>query len=348
MNLRNPGFQESDVKMTNDVSLVTGGAGFIGRHIVAQLVESGETVRVFDVNPGVQPFPDGVEVVQGSVLDQKQVEDAMAGVRFVYHLAADPNLWARDKSTFYNTNFEGTFRVLDAARDARVEKIIHTSTESVLKGVGAGNSPINEDSAMPQLRDMPGSYCRSKYQAEQLALEAANNGAPVVVVYPTLPIGPGDWKLTPPTQMIQGFLSGAYPAFLRCDLNLVPVEDLARGHILAAHHGKIGERYILCGQNTSLSELLGILERLTGNRMPTQHIPYWLAYSVGAISEFVADHFTGKAPMAPLAGVRLARWPSIFQSTKAENELGYSAGSMEAAIGRAIDWLYTAGLVHSR
>ena len=334
--------------MADDISFVTGGAGFIGRHLVRQLVEQGEHVRVLDIDCGSEPLPKGTEVVEGSVLDAPLLRKMMRGARRVYHLAADSNLWARNKASFHQTNFEGTRTVLQAAHVAGVERVVYTSTETILKGNAKMDGPIHEDVRLPGLNNMPGAYCKSKFLAERAALEAASAGLPVVVVNPTLPVGPGDWKLTPPTRMLQGFLTGTFPAYLQCQLNLVPVEDVARGHILAAEKGRIGERYILSGENVMLSQLLMILERLTGQDMPKHCIPYWLALLTGAVNEFVSDHFTHKPPTAPLAGVQLARSSSMFQSIKAQTELGFEAGSLDAALIRAIAWLSRSEFLEAR
>lgn len=334
--------------MTGDISFVTGGAGFIGRHLVRQLVEQGEHVRVLDIDCSPEPLPKETEVVKGSVLDAPVLRKMMRGARRVYHLAADPNLWARNKVSFYQTNFEGTRAVLQAAHVAGVERIVHTSTESILKGNAKTDGSIHGDVHLSGLSNMPGAYCKSKYLAERAAFEAASAGLPVVVVNPTLPIGPGDWKLTPPTRMLQGFLTGTFPAYLQCQLNLVPVEDVARGHVLAAEKGRVGERYILSGEDVAFSQFLMMVERLTGQAMPKHCIPYWLAFVTSAVNEFVSDHFTHKPPTAPLAGVQLARSSSKFQSIKAQTELGFKAGSLEAALVRAIAWLSGSGFLKAQ
>ena len=334
--------------MANDISFVTGGAVFIGRHLVHQLVESGEHVRVLDIDCSPEPLPKGTEVVEGSVLNTPLLRKMMRGARRVYHLAANPNLWARDKASFHQTNVEGTLAVLKAAQGAGVERVIYTSTESILKGNAKTDGPIHEDVRFPGLSDIPGAYCKSKFLAERAAFDAASAGLPVIVVNPTIPVGPGDWKLTPPTRMLQGFLTRMFPAYLQCQLNLVPVEDVARGHILAAEKGRIGKRYILGGQNVMLSHLLMTMESLTGQTMPKRRVPYWLALITGAVNELVSDHITRLPPTAPLAGVQLVRSPSTFQSVKARTELGFEAGPLDAALARAIAWLSESGLLEAR
>ena len=334
--------------LTDGMTLVTGGAGFVGRHLVRRLVERGQRVRLLDVDLGLPPLPAGAEIIEASILDAPRLEAAMAGVEVLYHLAADPNLWARDKDSFHRTNCEGTRAVLDAARAAGVRRIVYTSTETILRGTAATATPIDEDVAAPDIGYMPGPYCRSKFLAERVALDAARAGLPVVVVNPTLPVGPGDWRLTPPTRMIRGYLIGAFSAYLEFWLNLVPVEDLARGHILAAERGRVGERYILGGENMRLSELLAALEQLSGRAMPKRRVPYWLALLTGVACELVADHLTRRPPPAPLAGVRLARAPTIFRSDKARNDLGYAPGSVAEALAREVDWLNEAGFLDGR
>jgi dihydroflavonol-4-reductase len=327
--------------MTARLNLVTGGAGFIGRHLVRHLLERDERVRVLDLacDP---PLPPEAEMVIGSVADPAAVRKAMAGAGRVYHLAANPNLWACDKDEFDRTNRRGTEVVLEAARREGVERVVHCSTESILKD--GGGAPIDERAA-PRLDDMPGPYCRSKYLAERAALAAAADGLPVVVVNPTLPVGPGDHLLTPPTRMLLLFLNGRSLFYLDCAFNMVDVRDVALGHILAAERGQSGERYILGGTNLRAAELLRQLEELTGLAMPRRVIPYPLALAVGAISETLADHVTGRPPVAPLAGVRLAANPMTFDNSKAVRELGFSCRPLAESLADEVTWLAGRGLL---
>ncbi|MBI2255659.1 MAG: NAD-dependent epimerase/dehydratase family protein [Proteobacteria bacterium] len=309
------------------LSLVTGGCGFMGRHLVSLLSARGERVRVLDLRDWPQspdlPVPANVELRQGSIRDRAVLTRAMAGVDRVFHLAANPNLWAADPATFHEVNYEGTCRVLDAAAEAKVARFVYTSTESILKNINAPRASQNaliDEKVRHTVNDVPGPYCRSKFRAEEAAQAAANGGMPLVIVNPTMPIGPGDFLLTPPTKMILGFLNGTTPAYLDCDFNLVDGRDAALGHFLAAEHGRIGERYILGHENLSLGRLLKELEGLTGLSMPKRKVPYWLAYVSALVSEGAAN-ITKKPPMAPLTGVRLARSSMAFDCSKAQREL---------------------------
>jgi len=317
-------------------NLVTGGAGFIGAHLVRLLRSRGEQVKVLDIAAPPADFAAlDVEMIEGSILDHGVVGDAMADATRVFHLAADPNLWARDKSRFAEVNLGGTRVVLAAAERAGVDRLVYTSTESIVKGRRVGDGPATEDFSVTE-DDMPGPYCRSKFLAERAAREAAARGLPVVIVNPTLPIGPGDGKLTPPSRMLLDFLNGKNPAYLDFEMNMIDVRDAARGHVLAAERGRIGERYILGGENVSLRRVLAMVEELTGLSMPSRRVPYVVAWCTAVVSEFVADHITGRPPRAPLTGVRLARTRMVFDSTKTRRELGLEPRPVIDALADAI------------
>lgn len=326
-------------------SLVTGGGGFIGSHVVKFLQEEGDTVRVLEL-PDV-PLSSSVEVVRGSICDNDIVRKALKGVHRVYHLAANPNLWTAKKSDFHRVNFGGTQTIFAEVAKQDIEVIVYTSTESISFGNARWYSPI--DVAVKRtLKEMPGPYCRSKFLAEQEAFKAAERGLPVVVVAPTLPVGPGDRLITPPTRMILDFLNRNTPAYLDFGFNMVDVRDVAKGHILAAEKGQIGERYILGNENLTLGELLRRIEEITGLAMPKRRIPYWLALMTGGISEFIADYVTHRSPRATLTGVRLARNEMYFDSTKAVSELGFPQHSVRTALADEIEWLLNSGLIIRR
>ncbi len=328
--------------MSSGHSLVTGGGGFIGSHLVKQLLEEGETVKVLEL-PNVE-LPSDVEVVRGSICDPDTVCKALKGVRHLYHLAANPNLWANDKEEFQRVNFEGTCTIFEEAAKHDLERIVYTSTESIL--TGSSNIDVSVDSEVKRkVNEMPGPYCRSKFLAEQEAFKAAHKGQPVVIVAPTLPIGPGDKRLTPPTRMILDFINGETPAYLNCGLNIVDVRNVARGHILAAKHGRDGERYILGNENLFLSELLRRIEEITGFSMPKIRVPYWVALAAGAVCEFTSDHITHIPPRAPMNGVRLTRRPMFFNCDKAIHELGFLQTSIKQALADEVEWLTKQGLV---
>ncbi len=327
------------------LDLVTGGAGFIGRHLVQLLHERGRQVRVLDIDPG-NDFPSDIEVIHASVTDAGAVEHALTGVANLYHLAGNPNLWTPRKTDFARVNVLGTRTVLEAASRSPLNRIIVTSTESILTACRMSRlRGYVDESVEGTVDEMPGPYCRSKFLAEQEALTAARNGQPVIVVNPTLPIGPGDRRLTPPTRMVLGFLNGRFPAYLDCMLNFIDVHDVALGHVLAAERGQIGERYILGGENVRLSTLLAWLERISGVRMPRIHVPYLVALGFAAVEEFLADTVTGHTPAAPLTGVRLSKHPIEFHCTKAVRVLGFSPRPLVHALHSATSWLVAQGLV---
>ena len=328
------------------LNLVTGGCGFIGRHLVEQLAARGERVRVLDLRP-IPGQPQGVEQVIGSITDPAAVARAMEGCERVFHLAANPNLWAPDPKSFDAVNHQGTRRVLEGARKAGVQRFVYTSTESILKSYRApaqSSRALIDETVVLTLDDMPGPYCRSKFLAEEAAREAARDGLPVVIVNPTMPIGPGDDLLTPPSRMILGYLNGETPAYLDCEFNLVDARDVAAGQILAAERGRVGERYILGNVNLRLGMLLAKLQRMTGLSMPRTRIPYAVALVSALVCEGLSN-VTRKPPVAPLNGVRLARTSMAFDCSKARSELGWSCRTLEQSLHEAIQWMSGQGLI---
>lgn len=317
---------------------MTGGCGFIGRHLVAKLVEQGRPVRVLDP---AEPdgLPPAVRVVRGSVTDRRAVDGAMNGVHSVYHLAGIAHFWTPKKGDLDLVNRRGTEIVLESAGAHSVKRVVHCSTESILLPKRTGASAAIDESATPALDDMPGPYTRSKYLGEKAALNAAGNGLDVVVVNPTVPIGRGDRNMTPPAAMIALFLEGNSPFFLDCVLNLVDVRDLADGIARAGARGRSGERYILGGENMPLRKLLPILAGVSGRPMPKRAIPAPLALAAGTVSEWISDRVTGKAPIATREGVMVALRSAPFDSTKARRELGYAPRPIEGALRDAVAWL---------
>lgn len=330
--------------------LVTGGLGFIGQHLVTLLLERGHQVRIFDLATSERK-QDRVEYITGNITDRPAVEKAMQGIDQVFHLAANAGLWSPRKQDFITINQSGTRNVMEAALEQGVERVVHCSTESILKSVRtpsgdtqSGDDKIDE-SVKLTLEDMAGAYCRGKFVAEQEAFAAADKGLPVVIVNPTVPIGPGDRRITPPTRMMLGFLNGTYPAYLNSTLNLIDARDVALGHVLAAEKGRPGDRYILGNANLQLGDLLAMLEDITGLPMPKRQIPYWLAFTVSTIQEFIADTITKTPPQAPLTGVKLARSPMWFDNTKAQTELGITFRPIRASLEDAIDDYRRRGLL---
>lgn len=329
----------------SDVTLVTGGAGFIGQHVVDALVQRGDQVRVLDLQKPKMPHPK-VEYILGNITDATEVRSAMKSVRRVFHLAAKAGLWAKRNKDFYAVNQLGARYVFQEAERVGVERIVHCSTESILKSFRRkdGEEPTNE-SVRLTLEDMPGHYCRAKFLAEQEALAAAERGVPVVVVNPTVPIGPGDATLTPPSRMLLGYLNGKYGAYLETHMNMVDARDVAAGHLAADEKGRTGERYILGGTNLNLSLLLKELAEITGRSMPAKQVPYWLALGFSYFNETWAN-ITGKPPAAPITGVRLAGSPMLFDNSKAIEELGVEFRPLRASLTDEIKWFHEAGYLN--
>ncbi|OJW23500.1 MAG: epimerase [Planctomycetales bacterium 71-10] len=324
------------------LTTVTGGAGFIGGHLVELLASRGEAVRVVE-RPGADTshLPPGVEVVFADVRRREGLDDALRGSRFVYHLAANPNLWAPDRAEFDAVNHRGTVHVLDAALAAGAERILHTSTESILtKAVASG--PIDEDVRIEE-SDAVGPYCLSKLRAENYAMKLAREGKPVVVANPTMPVGPGDRGGSPPTRLIRDFCRGALPAVLDCTLNLIDVRDVALGLTRVMEVGRAGKRYLLGGENLSLVELFGLLSEATGRPAPRWRVPYALGLGFAHLSEFWADHVSGRPPQASVTGLRLARRLMHFDASRSLRELGLEPRPIRESVEEAVAWLQLPG-----
>src|SRR5436853_7149135 len=287
-------------------ALVTGAAGFVGNHVVRLLAERGERIRVLLRPTSQTTLLEGlaVERVSGDLRDRASLDKALDGVRTVYHLAADYRLWARDPREIYESNVQGTRNLLEAARRAKVEKFVYTSTVGTVAVPRDGVLP--DESLVTSLDEMVGAYKRSKWLAEQEAWKAADAGLPVVVGKRKTPVGPADAKPTPTGRIIIDFLNGRMPAYVDTGLNFVPVEDAAAGHLLAAGRGRIGERYILGGENMTLKEVLNILARVSGQPAPRVRIPH--AFALGAAyADAMVSRLMRREPQIPLEGVRMAR-----------------------------------------
>jgi dihydroflavonol-4-reductase len=321
------------------LSLVTGASGFVGWHIARKLVERGCPVRVLVRKTSKLRELEGVEAVTGDLRDAESLRRAVAGCARVFHAAADYRLWAPEPRELYESNVDGTRNLLAAARDAGVGQVVYTST------VGCIGMPQDEEGnerTPVGLDDMTGAYKRSKFLAEQVALEFAAGGFPVTIVNPTAPVGDHDFKPTPTGKIILDFLKGAMPAYIETGLNLVDVRDVAEGHLLAAERGAPGERYILGSQNLTLAEIFGRLERASGVKAPALRIPYALAYAAGAASTGWAA-VTGHEPRAPLDAVRMARKKMWVSHAKAADELGFSPAPPDEALARAVAWFRANG-----
>ena len=322
--------------------LVTGASGFVGSHVARLLVQHGEKVRVL-----LRPSSDTralaglpVDRAYGDLREPSSLTPALEGVHVVFHVAADYRLWARNPQEIYDSNVTGTQRLIEAARRAAVQRFVYTSSVATLAvpcGDGHGKDDLPNEETRARLEQMIGHYKRSKYLAEQVVLAAAREGFPAVVVNPTAPVGPGDWKPTPTGRIILDFLKGRMAAYVETGLNLVAVEDVALGHWLAAERGRIGERYMLGGRNMTLREIFTALSPISGRPVPRIRLPLAVALAAGYADQF-ASRLLRREPRIPVDGVRMARHKMFVRSSKAELELGYQAGSVEAALERAVCW----------
>jgi dihydroflavonol-4-reductase len=320
-------------------TLVTGATGFLGSHVARQLVSAGQSVRVL-----VRPNSNlaalaglNVEYFEGDLRDRNSLERAVHGVRRVFHVAADYRLWAPLPEEIYENNVEGTRKLLDAvaALNSSVERVVYTSTVATIAVPRHGALPNENTHATCD--EMIGHYKRSKFLAEQVAVEAAAAGVPVVIVNPTAPVGPWDWKPTPTGRIILDFLKGKMPAYVDTGLNVAPVEDIAAGHLLAAEKGRVGERYILGGRNMTLKQILDALSAITGRPAPRVRLPHAVALAAGYADQLFS-RLTGRQPQIPVEGVKMSRHRMFVESDKAARELGYNPGSVEAALERAVRW----------
>jgi len=317
--------------------LVTGGSGFIGQHSVATLVASGRQTRVLDVRPPGRTVANA-QYIKGSVLDRELVDQALDGVDEVYHLAGLPGMWVARKDDSHAVNYRGTQVVISAARKRGIARLLHCSTESILfRSSPAGEAGV-EDTLLTA-DDMPGPYTRSKLLAERLAMEAAASGFPVVIGSPTMPIGPHDHNLTPPTAMLRHFLGKRFQFYLDFVLNLVDVRDVASGLILAMERGKVGNRYILGGESIPLKKLLEHVAAISGRDSLRVPVPGRLAEVTAAILEFMADHVTRTPPSATAEAVRIALRSTALSTERARRELGYAPRPIESALRETIAYL---------
>ena len=323
--------------------LVTGGAGFVGSHLVKQLAERGDEVCVL-----VRPTTDrrnldgyDLEYIEGDLRSYETLLNAVRGCQWVFHCAADYRLWAANPQELYDANVQGTRNLLEACRHAEVQRVIVTSSVAAV-GIPGLRQSGDEDTPVC-LNDMVGHYKRSKFLAEKAAMEAAQAGIPVVVVNPSTPIGDFDSKPTATGKIITDFLNGKMPAYVQTGLNLVDVRDVAKGHILAAERGRIGRRYILGGENMTLKQILDGLADISGLPRVNWEMPLWIAYTAAALDTLFCEKILRRAPHIPLEGVKMARKYMYFDWTRAERELGYQPGDASAALQRAVEWFMDNG-----
>jgi len=315
-------------------TLVTGATGFVGWHVARALLEQGRSIRALARDPSKLRELSEVQGVQGDLRDPASLQRAVEGCGVVFHVAADYRLWTREPQEMYRSNVEGTRFMLDAARRAGVERFVYTSTVGC---IGIPPEGIGDETTPARLEQMQGPYKRSKFLAEQVALEFAQSGFPVVIVNPTAPVGDHDFKPTPTGKIVVDFVRGAIPAFVDTGLNVVDVRDVAGGHLAACERGVPGERYILGSENLTLQGILATLAGIIERKAPQVQIPYAVAYAAGVASTAWAG-VTGKEPRAPLDAVRMSRKKMWVRHDKAARELGYSPGPATEALRRAVKW----------
>jgi dihydroflavonol-4-reductase len=325
------------------LAFVTGATGFLGSHVARVLADNGADMRLLVRSSSNLRNIEGLRADRalGDLRDPASLEKAMAGCDVVFHVAADYRLWVRDPNEMYRSNVEGTRAILEAARKNGVRRVVYTSSVATI-GFTRNGYPANEDSPV-SLTDMIGHYKRSKFMAEQLALEAGRSGLQVVVVNPTTPVGDQDVKPTPTGRIVVDFLKRKFPAYVETGLNLVDVRECARGHVTALEKGKSGERYILGGENLTLKQILDKLAKITGLPSPILKLPYIFAYAAGIADEIVTGRLRGREPRATIDTVRMGAKKMFASSDKAERDLGWKIVPVESALRRAAEWFRVNG-----
>ena len=324
------------------LAFVTGATGFLGSHVARVLSDQGANLRLLVRSTSNLKNLQGLnaETAIGDLRDSASLERAMAGCDTVFHVAADYRLWVRDPNEMYRSNVDGTRSLLEAARKNGVRRIVYTSSVATM-GFTSDGHPADEESPV-SLTDMIGHYKRSKFIAEQVAMEAGRIGMHVVTVNPTTPIGEQDVKPTPTGRIVVDFLKRKFPAYVETGLNLVDVRECARGHVAALEKGKSGERYILGGENLSLKQILDKLGEITGLPSPSIKLPYFFAFATGVVGE-VMGRLSRAEPRATIDTVRMGKKMMFASSAKAERELGWKIVPVDGALRRAVEWFRTNG-----
>lgn len=328
-------------------AFVTGATGFVGSHVARVLAEQGADLRLL-IRSGsdlrnIQTL--NADRVVGDLRDPVSIERAMAGCDVVFHVAADYRLWVRDPMEMYRANVEGTRGLLDAARKNKVRRVVYTSSVATM-GFTSNGRPADEDFPV-SFDNMIGHYKRSKFMAEEVALEAGRSGLDVVVVNPTTPVGEQDIKPTPTGRIVVDFLKKKFPAYVDTGLNLVDVTECALGHVAALEKGRSGERYILGGQNLTLKQILDKLAAITGLPSPKIKLPYAVALAAGVVDEIVTGRILGREPRATIDAVRMGRKKMFVSCAKAERELGWNIVPVDDALRRAVEWFQANGYATS-
>jgi len=338
-------------------AFVTGATGFLGSHVARVLADQGADLRLLVRRTsnlknleGLLSSGRNAETATGDLRDAASLEKAMSGCDTVFHVAADYRLWVRDPEEMYRSNVEGTRAILEAARKNGVRRVVYTSSVATMgftsngRPPGQFGQPADEDSPV-SLADMIGPYKRSKFMAEQVALEAGRSGMHVVTVNPTTPVGEQDVKPTPTGRIVLDFLKRKFPAYVETGLNLVDVRECARGHVAALEKGKSGERYILGGENLTLKQLLDTLGKISGLPSPTVKLPYFFALAAGVVDETITGRLLHREPRATVDAVRMGKKKMFASSGKAERELGWKIVPVEGALRRAVQWFRNNGYV---
>jgi dihydroflavonol-4-reductase len=319
-------------------AFITGATGFLGTHVARVLAEQGAGLRLLVRPTSNLKNLEGLhaETAMGDLRDAASLEKAMSGCEVVFHVAADYRLWVQDPAEMYRSNVEGTRAILEAARKNGVRCVVYTSSVATIGFTGNGH-PADEDSPVA-LADMIGHYKRSKFMAEQVALEAGRAGMRVVTVNPTTPVGEQDIKPTPTGRIVVDFLKGKFPAYVETGLNLVDVRECALGHVEALEKGKSGERYILGGENLTLKQILDKLGAISGLPSPKVKLPYFVAYAAGLVDQTVSGRWLHREPRATVETVRMGKKKMWASSGKAERELGWKILPADNALRRAVEW----------
>jgi len=327
------------------LAFVTGATGFLGSHVARVLAAQGADLRLLIRSTSNLKNLQGLkaDTVTGDLRNALSLEKAISGCDTVFHVAADYRLWVRDPNEMYRSNVDGTRAILDAARKNSVRRVVYTSSVATIGFTGDG-STADEDSPV-SLSDMIGHYKRSKFMAEQIAMDAGRSGMQVVTVNPTTPIGEQDVKPTPTGRIVVDFLKRKFPAYVETGLNLVDVRECARGHVAALENGRSAERYILGGENLSLKQILDQLSQITGLPSPTVKLPYFFAFAAGVVDEAVTGMILRREPRATVDTVRMGKKKMFASSAKAERELGWKLVPVENALRRAVEWFRANGYV---
>jgi len=346
------------------LAFVTGATGFLGSHVARVLAEQGAELRLL-VRPtsNLRNLNDddlkNADRVVGDLRDSASISRALSGCDVVFHIAADYRLWVRDPHEMYRSNVEGTRSLLEAARKQGVRRVVYTSSVATMgftsnhaatgvlsdEGARRNTSPVADEESPVALPEMIGHYKRSKFMAEEVAVEAARSGIDVVIVNPTTPVGERDIKPTPTGRIVLDFLKRKFPAYVETGLNLVDATECARGHVQALEKGRSGERYILGGENLTLKQILDRLAAITGLKSPTLKLPYVFAFAAGVVDEMVTGRLLGREPRATIDAVRMGRKMMFVSSAKAERELGWRTVPVDGALRRSVDWFRGNGYV---